>query len=285
MIYRTTTSEGRHMTLWLRLGLTAFVLGAALEAGAQLGRIEIPAQNLFSFEEGTVEAWVLYEVEPTESNGSLFVFTVPKTARDLGAGMSMTFYVKDEGKHGKTNMVCGLRVGFWVDGREVPHPVMLNCNHFGKGQWHHVAAAWKEGKYFWAYLDGKEVARSDFPQSMVRDIPANAQIILGNNLLWYLARNPVVIDEVRVSSIARRAEDLGFQHSPPVPDIHTLFLETFEKTDGGMARPDVIASADIPSEFKIQGGGRIISGKNGKGFAFSPEEKERNNTKGKEKEK
>jgi hypothetical protein len=234
----------------------ALLFGAAVNAShAQPGRITIPARGLLDLQEGTVEAWVLFQFDPAQREegvwrpmGSWFTWEIPTADNDLGAGMMVSYGLRNGGTHGKVEPACNMRVGFAVDGQEVPHPVFADCTKLGQNQWHHFAATWRDGKFLRVYVDGKLAAERDFPWSIVRDIPPSARLVIGHT---GYGRSWLAIDEVRVSSIARRPEDLGCHHVPLAPDPFTTLLENFE---------------DAP-EKKIVGG-KLVEGKTGKGFAL-----------------
>lgn len=246
---------------------------------AELGRIELPAAGLIDFEEATVEAWVLLEFDPAQREegvwrgmGGWFMFDVPKSEVDRGAGMSISVGLKNIGRQGEVQSDCGMRVGFVKDGQEVPHPVLPSCASFRQEQWHHVAVTWREGRFLRVYFDGELSAERDFPASIVRDVPAASRIILG----WegFLQQNLLAIDEVRISSIARAPEEFGYHRCPLEPDPWTMLLENFEQAtevEGAlMTTPAVLATALDPMSFPVVGG-RLIDGRDGHAFAFSPQ--------------
>lgn len=245
----------------------------------ELGRIELPAMGLLDFEEATVEGWVLFEFDPAQheegvwrSMGGWFIFDVPRSDVDRGAGMSINVGLRNIGRHGEVQSDCGMRVGFVKDGQEVPHPVLPSCAGFGRGRWHHVAVTWREGRFLRVYFDGELSAERDFPASIVRDVPAAGRIILG----WegFLRQNLLAIDEVRISSIARAPEEFGYRHCPLQPDPWTMLLENFEQVtevEGALlTTPAVLATAIEPTSFPVVGG-RLIDGRDGRAFAFSPQ--------------
>ncbi len=231
-----------------------------------LGRIVYPGQNTFSFEEGTVEAWVKFAFDPAETTdgswtpkGALFSFVIPKEPGEKGSSFSITCALKNVGKRSPTGSACYLRIGLTAAGEDVSHPVLVDCTGWGKDVWHHLAVTWSDGKTLKVYVDGKAARITDggdgttltFRYSIVRDIPAAARMVLGTPVPWY-GPNLLTVDEFRISSVARTPEALGFFKSPPSVDPCTLLLEDFEA-----------------AETKIEGGG-ITEGKHGKGFSFSP---------------
>lgn len=264
--------------------MTRFVVGSlafGLTVGAvpvhaqnRPGRIEVPARGLIHFEEASVEAWVKLLFDPTEREegvwrpmGSCFTLDVPKSENDLGAGMSISFGLKNAGYHDQVKSACLMRVGFYVDGRKMPHPVFVDCTRWGQDQWHHVAVTWRDAKFVRVYVDGKPAASMDFPWSMKRDLPARARIVIGHT---GYGQSQLAIDEVRVSSIARRPEDTGFHQPSLQTDPFTMLLENFEKAaDAGGKRSTapLLAVTGSSLDFPITGGA-IVEGKTGKGFSL-----------------
>ncbi|HUS80400.1 MAG TPA: LamG-like jellyroll fold domain-containing protein [Armatimonadota bacterium] len=260
----------------------ALVLGvvATAAACASAGRITLPARELFDFEEGTVEAWVMFEFDPAgwqedqgvyQWRGRWFTFTAPQTNTDLGAEVVVEYGLKNHGRLGRIEPGCNFRVAFYVDGEKVPHPVLPACTKFERGTWHHFAVTWAEGRIVRAYLDGKLAQEMVFPHSVVRDVPAAAQVIIGHpdDPRW----NLLALDDLRISSIARQPEELGSQAAPPQPDPYTLLLDGFEHVadrDGHMiSTPAVLADAALPGEYELTGG-RMIEGHSGSAWALTP---------------
>ena len=240
--------------------------------GEVLGRIEYPAQSIFSLEEGTIERWIKFEFDPGQTTekqwlpkGAFFQFEIPEEKGDKGAIFSITVALRNVGKYSKTGSACSFRIGLSIEGKEVPYPVFVDCTDW-QNFWHHIAVSWKNGKELYVYIDGKKTGEMKFPYSIIRDIPKKAKIIIGTPNPWYYP-NLLVVDEIRISSIARNPDDLGFYKFPLLPDPYTLFLENFENIENNKTKPFI---ADIlqKGNFEIKGG-RITDGKIGKGFAFS----------------
>ncbi|HPP11599.1 MAG TPA: hypothetical protein PKW42_02585 [bacterium] len=236
--------------------------------------IVFPGQFLFDLQEATVEAWVLFDFDPAQvetgiwqAMGAWFEFTAPSRENDLGASFSVIYGLKGTGRRTASGSACYQRVGFSIDGKEVPHPSFLDCTNWGKNNWHHVAVSWQDGRCLKIYFDGKEVDRREYPWSIVRDIPSCSRLVIG--FTGYLAINGVAVDEVRISSVARKTEELGYFQVPLKPDPATLLLENFEavaEKDGQRwTRPAVVAVTSAPAEYRLTGG-KIIPGKAGHGF-------------------
>ncbi|MCM8759529.1 MAG: LamG domain-containing protein [Candidatus Omnitrophica bacterium] len=225
-----------------------------------------------------MEAWVLFDFDPAQVEtgiwrgmGGWFEFKIPKKENDLGASFSVLYGLKATGRRTPSGSACYMRVGFSIDGKEVPHPSTIDCTSWGTNKWHHVAVMWKDGRYLTIYVDGKEVDRREYPWSIIRDIPSSAQVVIG--FTGYIAKNAVAVDEVRISSVARKPEELGFFCIPLKPDPATLLLENFENVfekDGRFyTRPEVIGDVSAPAEYQVIGG-KIVPGKYGKGFLLHP---------------
>lgn len=232
------------------------------------GRILYPAQGLIDMREGTVEAWVKFQFDTGEqadpkwqSVGSLFHFTIPESKTDRGASLDITVGVKQA--------KCLLRVGFLLDGKEVPYPVTPDCTALDTMAWHHVAVVWRRGAHLTVYLNGKQVAERQFPWRIVRDIPSTARLVIGHE--GYIGRNMLAVDELRISSIAREPHSLSYHTDTLSADPWTLFLERFEntKTVNGIlySIPDLVAAVGAASMYEIRGG-KIVPGKFGYGYSF-----------------
>ncbi|MCM8768777.1 MAG: LamG domain-containing protein [Candidatus Omnitrophica bacterium] len=254
----------------------SLVFPGSLLAGS--ARIVFPGQFLFDLQEATVEGWVLFDFDPAQVEtgvwrgmGAWFEFTAPKRENDLGASFSLIYGLKATGRRTTSGSACYQRVGFSIEGKEVPHPSLLDCTSWGKNTWHHVAVTWKDGRNLVIYVDGQQVDRRQYPWSIVRDIPSLAQVVIG--FTGYIAKNAVAVDEVRISQVARNPKELGFFTLPLKPDPATLLLENFEnlsEKNGKLStRPEVIAVISAPTEYPVIGG-KIIPGKAGKGLLLYP---------------
>lgn len=241
---------------------------------AASARIVFPGQFLFDLQEATVEAWVLFDFNPEEvetgiwrATGAWFEFNIPKRENDLGSSFSIIYGLKGTGRRTPSGSACYMRIGFNIDGKEVPYPTLFDCTNWGKNNWHHIAVTWKEGRFLTVYVDGKKVVQQEYSWSIIRDIPSTAQIVIG--CTGYLPVNAVAVDEIRISSIAREPSDLGFFHFPLKPDPETLLLENFESVsekEGKLwTKPAVLSVFSDSTWFTITGG-KIISGKTGQGF-------------------
>ena len=86
--------------------LVCLLLSAvAWTSRADPARVEWPARNLISLQEGTIEAWVRLGFDPAQPEetvwraaGSLFAFQIPAQSADRGGGLTITFGLRSLGK-------------------------------------------------------------------------------------------------------------------------------------------------------------------------------------------
>jgi hypothetical protein len=271
------------LCVWLWAGITP---GLAQDGGAS-GQMALPARGLFSLQEGTIEAWVQLNFDPAApvegytARGELFRFQVPKADNDLGAEMGVFFASTRSGQAGDEDRSFSfLRAGFAIDGKEVPHPLVVECENWKRGEWHHVAVTWQDARRMKIYFDGQlvvvrgEAAETEYPYSIARDIPDSARLIIGSQFDG--AVNDLTIDEFRLSSAARSPETLGFDKAPLAPDPFTMLLENFESVappgqNGTLeTAPAVIAMVSAPQRIAITDG-VLVPGKFGKAWMIRRE--------------
>lgn len=248
----------------------------AVPAWARFGTIEVPAGAVMDLEEGTIEAWARLDFDPRhqgearwQSVGSLCLLEIPKTDADLGASIHVGWGLDATKRFENITRRATFRVAFIVNGQQLPHPALADCTDWGEGKWHHVAVTWRNGREVRIFIDGKPAGERLFPTSAQRDIPSSARLVLG--FPNYIADNAVTVDEVRISSVARKPEDLGFHKVPLAPDPWTLYLENFEQVieENGkrVTRPFLAEGGRNGFEVKE---GAVVEGKQGKGFSFNP---------------
>jgi hypothetical protein len=133
-------------------------------------------------------------------------------------------------------------------------------------KWQHIALVWKN-RVTLAYLDGKEQGKAEhlIPPHQIWGSLGVKPIFFGDQWNRYAL---IVVDDVRVSRIARAPEELGFAVGELRPDPFTTRLDPFEGDfvpDGKLeTKPLVIANGNggLPSPQC-----RFVSGKFGKGLA------------------
>ena len=271
------TLSPQRNSLYLSFALCCLVSSIA-QAEGKWGRIELPARGVLSLEEATVECWVKFNFDPKtpatgrwNSRGVWFTFQIPKGAGLPGSLITFGAGLKDTSRHRRKSSACLFRVGFMIDGEELPHPIFFDATKWGKGKWHHMAVAWTNARRVSIYVDGKLIHQRQYPIPFRKTVPRTARIVLGQT--GYVGNNSLVIDEVRISSIARRAEELGFFRVPLNPDPYTMLLENFDNVTTAAGKtltvPTTIALVGGPRSFEVVGG-KIVPGKVANGFAFDP---------------
>jgi len=257
----------------------AAILAAAIWHGtveARFGTITIPACNLMDLEEGTIEAWVRFEFEPAHSSdlrwrgiASLAFIEIPKGDGERGSFLHVGWGQTSATRHGKTRRQTLCRVAFVKEGKQVPHPATVDVTAIGKGQWHHVAVTWSQGRHVRVYLDGKDAGGRELAWPATCDVSSSARLVIG----WprYIHDNAITVDEIRISSVARKPGDLGVHGVPLEPDPFTLLLENFEQVTEAegerTTKPYRIDGDATPLPIV---GGAVVQGKHGRGYAFNP---------------
>ena len=152
-----------------------------------------------------------------------------------------------------------------MEGVELQPPLILDVTGWGKDAWHHLAVTWRSGRDVEVFFDGKSAGTATWIPGLTRDVPSSARLALGVPDNYY-GPNHLAVDEFRISSVARRPEELGFHRVPLLPDPCTLLLENFENVStAGTARVTsaaVLADAQAPRQASLVGG-RLGPGKSG----------------------
>ncbi|MCM8803683.1 MAG: LamG domain-containing protein [Candidatus Omnitrophica bacterium] len=233
------------------------------------GRVVYDGSGIFSFKELTVELWIRFKFNPEEKTekvwipkGSILNFEIPeeKTYFTISCGIKT-------GQKGKEDSRCCLRIGFVIEGKEVQHPAFIDSTFFGN-DWHHLAILWTEGKKLIIYVDGKKVAEHILHNKMDKDIVGKSNLIIGTPFVWYY-ENLIEIDEIRISSILRKENELSIYKNEIDPFV--LFYENFEnikQEDEVLFTFPYIASVEGKRKYKIENG-RIVKGKFGNCFSFT----------------
>ncbi|MCM8772574.1 MAG: LamG domain-containing protein [Candidatus Omnitrophica bacterium] len=233
------------------------------------GRIIYKGEGIFSFEELTVEMWIKFNFDPNEKTdkvwipkGSILNFEIPeeKTIFSISCGLKA-------GRKGEEDSRCYLRIGFCIEGKEIPYPVLIDCSNFSNN-WHHIAILWQEGKKLTIYIDGNEILKSSLQEKIKKDFVGKSKLIIGTPLVWFY-ENQIEIDEIRISSIARKKEELSIYKN--IIDPYVLFYENFEnikEENGEIFTEPYIVSIESKGKYKIENG-KIVEGKFGKGYLFS----------------
>jgi len=229
------------------------------------GTLTYPSLDNLDFREGTIECWVKFAFNPLEylpAKDYLCMLSLWNVGTPRG-GMSVA-YIVTEGQS-KASWFCSMGPKPRMHGTYIATPT---SDLFGK--WQHIALAWKSRETM-AYLDGKLVGKVEHlvsPYQVWGNLDVKP-IFFGDQWNRY---SLIVLDDLRISRIARAPEDLGFTVGELKPDPYTTLLDPFEGDfvpDGKLeTKPSVIANGNggLPSAQC-----RFVAGKFGKGLAFFDE--------------
>jgi len=239
---------------------TAFLVAAT---SAETGSLTYPAEDNIRMREGTIEFWmkvpfdVRRRISPTKKYQGLL--PIVRLSGEDGA-LNLHWFTGASYK-GTAGLFCSMASkkvklnGFFM-GKFLPKP----------NTWRHFALTWKDKKFRF-YLDGKlriEKTCIEFIHVSFGPI-ARHPIFFGDK--WN-RHGEMALDEVRVSSVARRVEELGC-HGKLKPDPFTLILDDFEKP----FKPDAKKRTSPSVMFRGEGGlpGKLcefVEGKYGRGLAL-----------------
>ncbi|MCM8803697.1 MAG: LamG domain-containing protein [Candidatus Omnitrophica bacterium] len=237
-----------------------FLVSSILVAG---GRIVYPGEGNINFEEGTIEMWIKLDFEPCQTSEDykillpLFEFSEP----EIKGTISISYICPAGG-----SSACWY-VGFNCAGEKIFRLSAVPQN-WKKDQWHHIALTWK-GNTARFYLDGKiaSEAKSNKP---LTGKAKGGQIFIGDRWTTEKVKTEVVIDELRISCIERKSEELGFLGNLKV-DPFTLLLEDFEQiiVEGQLCKtsPSIISSISGSNGGEVSGG-KLTTGKFGNGLSL-----------------
>ena len=210
------------------LAILAFIAFWQTVCAAETGTLTYPAEDNIDMREGTIEFWlkVCFDVQqhlPSTEKYHGLLALVKLTGESGGVTMG---YFAGAGYKPSAGLFCSLASkndrlhGFFL-GDFLPKP----------DEWHHLALSWK-GKKFWFHLDGEQRAEKTCLESIHLAFGPMGQhpIFFGDK--WH-RRAEMVIDELRISTIARRPDEFGC-HGKLEVDPYTLILDRFD----GSFRPD-----------------------------------------------
>ncbi|MBI4025433.1 MAG: hypothetical protein HY360_10670 [Verrucomicrobia bacterium] len=245
---------------------------AAAQAGAEpksirlgdvsTGTLTYPALDNFNFREGTLECWVKFAFDPNEylpAKGYTGMLVLAGLNGDKG-GLGVHYSAQDGAKEAVWFCSIGPKPKF--------HGFGISAGKNSKFDvWQHFALVWK-GREMTAYLDGKEsgkVVHNEFPHQGFGDVGAKP-IFFGDQ---YNRSALMVMDDLRISNVARKPEELGATVGELKTDAFTTLLDPFEgdfEPDGEMeTKPLAImgGKGGLPSPQC-----RFVAGRFGKGLAF-----------------
>ncbi len=238
-----------------------FLASSVLHAG---GRLVYSARGNLDFQEGTIEMWLKPGFEPSQSAPEYRVI-LP------------LFQLSDE--EGNKNIsisyacVSGGKKACWYIGGDCGGEKVFRLSASPEGwqkdQWHHLAFTWK-GNTARIYLDGKLAGEAKSNRPLQGEVKAG-QIFIGDRWTADKIKTEVVIDELRISNIERKPEELGcFSSGPLKSDPFTLLLENFETLSEGektQTCPLIISGCSSEKGGDVSGG-RQAAGKFGYGLSL-----------------
>lgn len=182
----------------------------SLEAGQV---VSWPVEGLIGTEQGTIELWMKrWWAEGDEVRTALVGWKTPGNN-----------YIR-------LNFVNARRLGVSMnggpEGATTWHRVDYDPTAWSTDVWHHVAATWRGGTIA-LYVDGEQVGSSAKGVPMT-EAPAELEI----------GRGPLLIDDLRISAIARSAEEIAENFTGRKPDEVTL-LTDFPVTESAQALGEV----------------------------------------------
>lgn len=223
------------------------------------GTLTYPAPDNIDWREGTVECWIKFNFEPAASLPSKDYQGFAALLSLSGSAGALNIHYMAQPGSNEASWWCsiGPETVFTAFGIASP-PVHKN-------EWHHIALVWA-GESTRAYFDGKLAGHFTHLVTLAKGFGAvGKEIFVGDK--WN-ARAHYVLDEFRVSRVARRPEELGF-NGQLKRDAFTSILDPFEgdfEPDGkAVTHPSVMLSGEggVPSA-QCQ----FVDGKFGKGLAF-----------------
>jgi hypothetical protein len=238
--------------------------GMALAERITTGTLAYPIKDNIDLQEGTLECWVLLPVamdtfdNTGQSSSSIAVlFSLIGNPGTLQASLL-------------TGGIFGQNIGWYI--RPGPKPLMQPTAGnitWQPNEWHHLAVVWKD-KELTLYLDGK-LASTRTNQASLKTVfeRLDDQLLFGDK--WHVGGR-LVIDELRISLVARTPDELGFHHVPLQPDPFTALLDSFdlaEPPDEGplLTKPEVILAGAGGTS---RGPCWLVPGKSGKALSLYP---------------
>ncbi|MDP6502400.1 MAG: hypothetical protein QF886_02240, partial [Planctomycetota bacterium] len=197
------------------------------------GILTYPLRHNISLEEGTLECWVKFRFEPSEVlpkqefQGLLGFLSLSGESGGIGASYFAGSIFRPE---------AGWHLRFTPQSKMLP---LGKRTVWKKDEWHHWAFTWK-GRDTWFYLDGKEVSHRSHPTSFTDVVGSlGGKPVLPHWPFFFGERWNVgakfVMDDMRLSLVARKPEELGFHVGELKPDPYTAILDPFVhivETDG-----------------------------------------------------
>lgn len=260
----------------------AFLAGALLCIPRMATAVEpltVPAAGLVDLDEFTIEMWVLLAFDPQAHHEGQRIhgFTYelhygdPVNPQDgIHAFMFSEFHSQQK------RMVTQTYNQVFAHGNRLIFSLLAVVPPEAKrNSWHHFAVSFR-GRQRWIYVNG-EGGLSELSDQFAHALRRAAVLRLGADRL----QGPCELgfDEIRVSTIARPREQLGFFAKEPLkPDRYTTLLMNFDDPergpDGATIQPTFAATPEVVAGVAKPPAGRWIDGKFGQGLLLAPVAKE-----------
>lgn len=209
----------------------------------QTGTLAYPMTGNLDPASGTLEAWVRPMFDPqveAPADESRGVYNREFVRLNLADGTVASLYWNIDDR--------GMR--FYVREPDQSLPIVLGSHSdWRKGQTHHVGLTW--GNEIRIYVDGELKAQQDFNGLLGRQADVNdGEILFGGG------PSELVVDEIRISSVARTQFDLA---APPQADESTILLDHLDDDFAPDGKRGTEDGKGLPST-----GTRFVEGKFGR---------------------
>ena len=223
----------------------AFVFAAGMLVNVQVaegGTISYPAMGNVELPQGTIEMWITPQFDPIDSD---------LAKKDYWGFNLVQIYQDDD------NFICLIwrsikgRRGPFARHRQQGFRIPTNFSTISgwkKDEPHHIAYCW-EGETDWWVIDGKKTNESSSKYGPLKlHMNESMTIELGTAKV----NEKFVIDDLRISSIARKEDEVGY-HNPGKlgNDAWTLLLDTFDEPfecDGTTQTSPVIMTPSVSGQ-------------------------------------
>ena len=262
------------------LALSIFLSPARTAPAAE--PLAIPAAGIIDLDEFTIEMWVMLAFDPQEHHEGQrnhgFVYEINYGDAKFPES-SLHWFVFSEFFPREKQMWTRLynQVFDPITGDRLTYSLLGNFPQDAtRNSWHHLAVSFS-GRTRRMYMNGVEISNSEMSGPFAHPLRSTAVLRLGTDrrkLDSHLA-----FDEVRVSSIARPRDQLGFFAKEPLkPDRHTTLLLNFDEAersaDGATIKPTFAATPQVATGVTKPPAGRWIDGKFGKALLLAPQPSE-----------
>lgn len=181
------------------------------------GTISYPALGNIYMQEGTIEMWLIPQVDLMAKN--MFSKIYWRHPLFMMEQKGLSFQLAWLVRKGRSCPVA-LHV---VEKAGLNH--YLPVKKWDNKQPRHIAYCWKAGVDWWI-IDGKKLPKKQHREWHRVPIDGQLRIVLGSERF----QGFFVVDDLRISSVARRVNEVGFHYPGKLKlDQWTLLLDNFDK--------------------------------------------------------